>query len=171
MVTRVKFIIATILLTLLGGCASSGQSGAGHFYHRQEAENVYVIGFNGKISADTQRANDFTMLLAAEIGRRLGYTSFVIRGRTDSRQNLIAYTGADLSRPGRSGESTRTSAYLSSNPGANDTYATGKPGLEIKVTYLKQVPKGRRPDIYVINDVLRYVKTKYNINSLRSYSS
>jgi hypothetical protein len=39
------------------------------------------------------------------------------------------------------------------------------------VTYLKQVPKGRRPDIYVINDVLRYVKTKYNINSLRSYSS
>ena len=166
-----KFIVMSTLLMLLGGCASSSQSGAGHFYHRQEAQNVYVIGFNGKISTNTQRANDFTMLLAAEIGRRLGYTSFVIRGRSDTQQNRIAGTGIAVRSPGRFRESTKSPAYQTSDYGSSDTFASSKPGLEIKVAYLKQAPKGRRQDMYVINEVLRYVKAKYNINTMPRYSS
>jgi hypothetical protein len=157
----VNFIVTILFLALLGGCASSGQSGAGHFYHRQESDNLYVIGFNGNVSKNTQRTNDFAMYLAAEIGRRLGFSCFVINSPQSGSENRNPGIWPETRRPVRFNDSRNQASgqTVSSSSGVS------RPGIEFKVLYSKRAPKGRARDVFVIRDVIRQVRTKYNINT------
>lgn len=161
----IRGIAAILLFTHLWGCASTGRSTSGRFYHRQEAENVFIIGFNGNAPNNSQRTTDFLMLLAAEVGRRLGYTCFVLDGNTGGSQSRTAGARVVSTKPGHVGEPGKSAAYQPREMRSSMRPITDKPGREIMVTYSKRVPKGRSRSVYVINDLLGYLRSKYNINS------
>lgn len=75
-----KLLVTIILAAALGSCATAYQpiGDTGGFYHQKVAENAYIIGFKGNGFTDSQLANDFAKLRAAEIGAKLGFTHFVI---------------------------------------------------------------------------------------------
>lgn len=153
----VKFFIALFFAALLGGCSSQRSSESGSFYHRKEAENVYVIGFSGNGSRNSQRAQDFTLLLAAQIGQKLGYAYFVVLGRQDTSKVRIAEKGAPASMPGR--------VKGPGNAASSRTTPATMRGVEIRVLYTNRAPKGRPGEVYTINDVIRFIKSKYNITT------
>ena len=73
---RIVFFFAILLV----GCATTHQPDVPRgFYHRKVTGNSYVVGFSGSRGNDGERAWNFALLLAAEVGRDLGYSSFTIR--------------------------------------------------------------------------------------------
>ncbi len=148
-----QLIVAALLAVFCIGCSSERAAETGTFYHRKEADNLYVIGFTGHSSRDGQRVNDFALLLAAEIGRKLGYEYFTVQSRTDKRYQLQVIERS--ARPSRQDGSIRG--------GASDA-AHGHGGLEIQVLYSKQHPKGSLRGIYNVPETIRYIKARYNIS-------
>ncbi len=161
----VKFIATVLFSVIIGGCSTHRSGESGNFYHRKEADNVYVIGFNGNGFKNSQRANDFSLLLAAEIGRQLGYTYFVVREQQGASQERVAEKWPSARKPGRvRGSGKNASSWTTPGTPDNPSQAN-KPGAEIRVLYSKKVPKGRPREVYTIHDVIRFVKSKYNITS------
>lgn len=153
----VRFIVTLLLVTLFG-CAGSRQSDERiGFYHQKVSSNVYVIGYKGERIKNSRRANDFALLLAAEIGRQLGYSSFSVdNGSGRSRTWSTANANGSM-RAGRT-------SYAKSSVAPTPNGLSGKPGAEMHVVYSNSLPKSRRQDAYVISDVIRKMKHRYNVN-------
>jgi len=160
-----KFIVTMFFSALLGACATAyqpiGQSGG--FYHRKVEENVYIIGFNGNGFTNNQRVNDFATLRAAEIGAKLGYTHFTIEGTLDRSKTELVDMGTTTSTTGRVNENRNSTTFRTTSTTTNNSYTVYKPGVEIKAVYSEGVPKGRHLDVFVVQDVIRDIKAKYEI--------
>lgn len=141
------FVVTLTFITTLAGCAGTArQDERVGFYHRKVTDSVYVIGFTGNERKITSRTNDFALLLAAEIGRQLGYTSFVVSGRPGNIWN-----------PRLSGVQARGAGTL------NRPVESRAHRLEMQVTYSKTSPGGNRANVLMISDVLRKMKNRYNV--------
>jgi hypothetical protein len=166
MKTTLNFILSLLFAILLGACATSyepiGQSGG--FYQRRETENTYYIGFSGNSFTNSQRVNDFAILRAAEIGSKLGYTHFVVEGTLDRSSTEIVDMGTTTTTSGRVNENRHSTSFQSTSTTTNNAYKVYKPGVEIKVVYSEGPPKGRHLDVYVVREVIRDIKARYDIN-------
>jgi len=162
---EIRLLVIMFFAALLGGCATSyqpiGQSGG--FYNRKVAENIYVIGFNGNGFTNSQRANDFARLRAAEIGEKLGFTHFVVEGTLDTSKIEVVDAGTTTTTTGRVNEHRNSTTYHETSTTTNNSYKVYKPGVEIKVVYSEGVPKGRHLDLFAVSEVIREVKAKYDI--------
>jgi hypothetical protein len=161
----VKFFVAVLVAAVIGGCSSQRSGESGSFYHRKEVENVYVIGFNGNGTRNSERAHDFMMLLAAEIGNKLGYAYFVVKEQQDGSQARIAEKVAPAGKPGRVTGSGHAVASRTTPGKPSNHSPANKPGVEIRVLYSKKVPRGNPREVYAIHDVIRFVKSRYKITS------
>lgn len=82
---------AVLLLTLLAGCATPYQHNGllGGFSETWYQENKVAIFFKGNIYTDEQRALDFALLRAAELGKEKGFKHFMV---LDSSFRMDRYT-------------------------------------------------------------------------------
>lgn len=160
-----EWLAGMLIVMLLGGCATAYQpiSQDGGFYNRKVAENIYIIGFNGNGFTNNQRANDFARLRAAEIGEKLGYTHFIVEGTLDTSRTEIVDAGSTTTTTGRVREHGSSATYRETSTTRNNTYTVYRPGVEIRAVYSEGVPKGRHLDVFVIDEVIREVKAKYDL--------
>ena len=154
-----------LIALLLGACATAYQpiGESGGFYHRKVTEDTYVIGFNGNGFTNSQRVNDFAILRAAEIGSKLGYTHFVVEGTLDRSQTEFVDMGTTTTTSGKVEENRHSTSFQTTSRTTNNTYKVYRPGVEIKVVYSEGVPKGRHLDVYVVQDVIRDIRSRYDI--------
>ncbi len=157
-----SLLFCTILLC---SCATAYQpmGESGGFYHRKVEENIYIIGFNGNGFTNSKRVNDFALLRAAEIGSRLGYTHFVVEGSIDRSQTELVDMGTTTTSSGRVSEHRNSTSFQSTSTTTNNTYRVYRPGVEIKAVYSEGPPKGRNLEVYAVEEVLRDIRTRYDI--------
>lgn len=160
-----KLLITMILVATLGGCATAYQpmGDTGGFYHQKVAENSYIIGFKGNGFTDSQRANDFAKLRAAEIGAKLGFTHFVIEGTLDKSRTQIVDMGSTTTTSGNVYGYGNSASFYGTSRTTSNTMPVFKPGVEIGVLYSEGVPEGRHLEVFVIQDVINELKAKYKI--------
>lgn len=160
-----KLLVAMILVTLLGSCATAYQPmrETGGFYHQKVEENAYIIGFKGNGFTDSQRANDFAKLRAAEIGAKLGFTHFVIEGTLDKSRTQMVNMGSTTTTSGNVYGYGNPASFYGTSRTTSNTMPVYKPGVEFGVLYSEGVPEGRHLEVLVIQDVINELKAKYKI--------
>ena len=157
-----KQSIIVFLVFILGSCATTYQSmgGAGKLYYRQVSDSTYVIGFRGKKNTDVRVVNDYVVLGAAEVGSKLGFTHFVIDSLLDKSRKEVFNTGSATGL-GNTRECRNAVPCCGSRATTKPVMRAYKPGVEIRVIYSKEVPKDRHLGMFVIEEVLSALKSKY----------
>lgn len=125
------------LLVIIGGCATPYRpiSTGGGSYYQKIQENVYRVGFRGNVAISFNQAYEYSLLRAAEIGRQLGYSHFVVESQEDkSKREYIDY---------------ETSVR--------------KPRIEIVAHYYEGIPTGRHLEIHEAEKVIQELSSKYNL--------
>jgi hypothetical protein len=148
--------IACIAIILLDGCATPYQpiSDSGGYYRQRIDKNTFIVGFKANGFTDYDRAHAFALLRAAQIGNYLGYKYFIIDGlrdksRTDNSDALVTGIGSD--------------GFFS---GIASSLKTSKPGVVLKVRYLKNKPQHRVIEFYRILSEITRVVNKYNLKNV-----
>lgn len=154
-----------LLILFLTGCATAYQpmGGTGGFYHRMVSENAYIIGFSGNAFTDSQKANDFAKLRAAEIGSKLGFTHFVIAGTLDKSRTEIINSGSTTTTSGNVSSFGNTAYFSGTSTTTDNSMPVYKPGVEIGVLYSDGLPEGRHLEIFHIETFMAEIKNKYNL--------
>lgn len=160
-----KLLPLLLLGILLTSCATSYQSSGstGGFYHNKVAENAYIIGFNGNGFTKSSRATDFALLRAAEIGKKLGYTHFVVEGSIDTSSREIINNGSTTTTSGNVYGYGNSASYSGTSTTTQNTVPVYKPGVEIGVLYSEGIPEGRHLEILVIDQIIQELTEKYDI--------
>jgi hypothetical protein len=148
--------IACIAIILLAGCATSYQpiSDSGGYYRQRINKNTFIVGFKANGFTHYDRAHDFALLRAAQIGNYLGYKYFIVDGlsdRTKTNDSDALVTGV-----GNGG-------FFS---GIASSLETKKPGLALKVHYLKNKPQHRVIELYWISSEIDRVVNKYDLKNV-----
>jgi hypothetical protein len=161
----VKLLLAIIIAAIVSGCATAYQpiGYAGGFYHQKVSENAYIIGFSGNGFTSNERANDFAKLRAAEIGKKLGFSHFVIDGTLDKSGIDTINTGSTTTTSGNLYGYGNSASFYGTSYTTNNTTRVYKPGVEIGILYSEGIPQGRHLEVFVVQDVLNELKAKYNI--------
>lgn len=156
-----KLITTIIFATVIGGCAGGRATAyipigaTGGYYHQKISENEYNIGFQGNNFTEPQRVNDYATLRAAEIGSKLGFTHFVVKDTSEKPRTQIVNMGII------------TTVSSSANALGNNTSFNGKSRTkndsEIDVFYFDDMPERRYLEVFIIQDVMKEIKTKYGI--------
>ena len=162
-----------ILSLFITACATpyGPSGGTGGYSHQQVSENSYVVTFTGNGYTTKERATDFALLRAAEIGDKLGFTHMVVAGEADQSTSRMVSLGAVTQ--------TNASAYSYGN------YATGQAtsyttpsfanirnaGTSIGVLFFEGSPEGRYLEVHKIKPLMNMLKAKYLIDQETGTSS
>lgn len=160
-----KYSLFVALIVWLLGCATPYQEMgyAGGFEHRMLAEDVYAIAFSGNGFTSPKRVKDFSMLRAAEIGSKLGFTHFVVLGSEDQSASERIQTGTTSNTTGSVYGTGNYATYSgTTTTHANTTYVF-KPGVEIGVKYFEGPPEGRFLEVFDVQEVLERLRQEYGI--------
>ena len=134
---RLGYILLPILISLLAGCASSQyQPGAGSdvgYYERRLKENQYEVSFKGDKNTTYEKAYDFSVLRALEIGRSLGYEYMLLTSTKDATKTRTSVSGG-------CNTNIMTKETTCSEQKTNRRML---PGYSIKVQYFERQPEGR----------------------------
>ena len=86
MTQNVRFLLSIIIISLLMGCATPYQSKSltGGYSETQLAPDVFRIAFRGNAYTSSERAQDFTLLRAAELTLQRGFKHFAIIDESSS---------------------------------------------------------------------------------------
>jgi hypothetical protein len=161
-----KRLAVLVAMCAYGGCATPYQeTGAtGGFEQRMIAEDVYVISFKGNGFTSAQRVKDFSMLRAAEIGRKLGFTHFVILGSEDQSRTEIISTGTTSNTTGSAYGTGNYATYSGTTTTHTNTMPVFKPGVEIGVKYFEGPPSGRFLEIFEVQEVWMRIREQYHLD-------
>ena len=157
--------VALMALASLGGCATPYQptAYAGGFDQTRVAEDAYVVTFRANGYTSPTRARDFATLRAAEIGRKLGFTHFVIVGTQDLSQLSTVNTGSVATTNGTvtaTGNVATVSGTTTTLPTAVTFY---KPVVELGVKYFEGPPTGRYLEVFEVQRVYSELAQRYSI--------
>jgi len=106
------------------------------------------------------RARDYAMLRAAEIGRELGYTHFAIEGE----QNATETKEFSYSLPSQSTSYVgvyRTPVTTYGNQTFSETVRFHRPML--RVQYYQRPPEGRHLEVYEVSRVIEDLCSRYDV--------
>lgn len=162
---RSSILRLTLLLgmsELFIGCATPYQESgyAGGFEQTRIAEDAYVIRFSGNGFTSGKRAKDFAMLRAAEIGKKLGYSHFVVVGTEDLSGIDTVSTGTTSTTAGTVSPYGNYSSTTTTTPGEMSVY---KPGIELGVKYFEGPPSGRYLEVFEVASVYSALAATYKI--------
>lgn len=162
---KLKLLTAIIITTIVVGCATAYLpiGATGGYYHQKVSENKYIIGFQGNGFTESQRADDYATLRAAEIGSKLGFTHFVIEGISDKSGTQIVDMGSTTTTSGNVFARGNNASFYSTSRTTSNSMPVFKPGIEISVFFFDGIPEGRHLEVFVIQDVINIIKTKYEI--------
>ena len=128
-----KTLIFVVLAVLMFGCATSYQSKGlmGGYSETQLAPDTFKVSFGGNGYTSGERAQDFTLLRAAELTLQNGYNYFVVINESNTKSISTHTTGGYASTSGRFYRGRYSSSTWFTPP---STYNTARPqsGLAIK---------------------------------------
>jgi hypothetical protein len=127
-------------------------------------EDVYVVSFLGNGFTSPKRVKDFSMLRAAEIGKKLGYTHFALLGSEDQSTREIVATGSTSHTTGSVYGNGNSATYSGTTTTHPNTMPVFKPGVEIGVQYFEGPPQGRFLEVFEIEEVLARIREKYGLS-------
>ncbi len=162
--------IALLLLlsVLLFGCATPYQpiGGNGGYYHKRLAEDVYSITFSGNGFTSHNRAYDFSLLRACEIGNRLGFVYFALWGQEDHSSSETINLGATSYTTGSAYSTGYGTAFYSGNTSTYQNNTTiYRPKVQLIVKYFQAPPQEKYLELFKIDAVLHHLRSKYYMSS------
>lgn len=148
----------------LSGCATQYQSSGltGGYTETRLAPDMVRITFTGNGYTKRERAQDFALLRAADLGLQSGYPYFaVIDERNDSLESSYttagySYTSGSAYRTGGGVNYSGTTTYV---PGQNIPISRPESGLMVK--FLKTKPAGTM--VFDAAFLSQSLKSKYKI--------
>ena len=159
-----KLTFLPILLLLLG-CATPYQKlgDTGGYLQQKLAEDVYRITFRGNGFTDYKRANDFALLRAAEIGKKLGYSYLSVEGEEDYYRTTIVDTGSTSYSSGSAYGYGNSASYYGTTTTYNNQMPIIKPGVILVAKYFQGTPEGKHLEVHNIEEIICSMTTKYKL--------
>jgi hypothetical protein len=160
-----RFIMA-VAICIVGGCATPYQERgyAGGFEQRMIREDVYVVSFHGNGFTSPRQVKDFSMLRAAEIGQKLGFTHFVVLGTEDQSKREIISTGTTSNTTGSVYGNGNYATYTGTTTTHANTMPVFKPGVEMGVQFFEGRPQGRFLEVFEIQEVSARIRRQYHLD-------
>lgn len=138
-------IFLAILTTFFTGCATSYQSGGftGGYTETQLAPDVFRVVFKGNGYTSPERAQDFSMLRAAELALQTGFTHLAVINERNSTTTHSFTTDGEAKTTGTAqiyGNQVSYSGHTTYTPGQTVTFY--KPSTGLVVQFFKTKPEG-----------------------------
>ena len=138
-------ILVAFAAFLLAGCATSYQSNGftGGYSETQLAPDVFRVAFRGNGYTSPERAQDFSMLRAAELALQHGFTHLAV---VDERSSTTAHsftTAGQATTTGTAyvyGNQATYSGHTTYTPGQTHTFYKPRTGLVVQ--FFKAKPDG-----------------------------
>lgn len=150
-------------LVFLFGCATPYQKigDTGGYQHLKLAEDVYRVTFLGNGFTEYNRAYDFALLRAAEIGKELGYSHFTVEGQEDCSGTTVVDMGSTSHTSGSVYAYGGSASYYGTTTTQSSKMPVKKPGVVLFVKYYEGEPKGRHLEIHIAQNVINSMEEKY----------
>ena len=133
------------LVVIVAACATPYQhtSFRGGYSETQLAPDVFRVYFRGNGYTSMERAQDFTLLRAAEVAQQSGYSYFAVVDKSSST-DVSTYTTQGQSHSSGSGQISGNTMTYSGNttyyPG--ETYIVHKPRTGLMIKCFNEKPEG-----------------------------
>jgi hypothetical protein len=150
-----KNIVAVLSLIALCACTPYQKNGlTGGYSETQLSQNVYKISFRGNGYTSAERASDFALKRAAEIGLENKYPYFVIVGSSEDIKSTSIQQPSNVSCTGF-GNTVNCSQY------GGGIITAHRPTAENTVVYYKRRPGNVNGIVYESRFVFESITKKY----------
>lgn len=158
-------ILTGALLT--GGCVTPYQPNAyaGGFDQTRVAEDAYIVKFYGNGFTSPQRVRDLALLRAAEIGRKLNFTHFVVVGTQDLAALQSVNVGTTTTTTGTVTATGNVATYSGTTTTLPGVINVAKPAIELGIKYFEGPPQGRFLEVLEVRRVYSDMANKYRVPS------
>jgi hypothetical protein len=159
----VPFIVGALMLA---GCATPYQKlgDTGGYLQEKLAEDAYRITFRGNGFTNQQRAHDFALLRAAEIGGKLGFSHFTIEGEGDCSRTTTVDLGSTSNTSGTAYGSGNSVSYFGTTTTHTNRMPVRKQGVILVVRYYEGTPAGRHLEVHSVSDTITSLESKYRLS-------
>ena len=147
---------ATLGILFFAAACSTGYKSegiAGGYSETQLSENVYRISFRGNGYTSLEKASDFTLLRAAEIGLEKGFTHFAVVENNERISTSYDAPDYNCSAIGNN---------VNCRPHGGGS--AKKPRTASTVEYFKRKPAHASGAVYETKFVFRSISKKYELN-------
>jgi hypothetical protein len=158
-----KWLVAGACLALCSCVAATPYQrwgNRGGYLERRLGEDEYEVSFSANVWTDGAAIYDFALLRAAEIGRGLGFTHFVVLAAEDA--TTITVVGVDTTST-TMGEVREDGKVVTTTETESSPATITRPRLVLHVKYFDGPPAGRYVEVYEVGRTVAELAQRHEL--------